>query len=62
MTKIKKSKTKRHQQSAVRFSQFISEVFNGKATSLHGGGLSFAGMLLQTVRLSSGTERIKAWV
>ena len=58
----KESKTKRLQQSAVRSSQFISEVFNGKATSLHGGGLSFAGMLLHSVRLSSSTERIQARV
>jgi hypothetical protein len=45
-TKNKKSKTKRLQQSAVCLSQFISEVLNGKATVSHGGGLSFAGMLL----------------
>ena len=61
-TKNKKSKTKRLQQSAVRLSQFIPEVFNGKATSSHGGGLSFAGMLLHSVHLSSSTETIKARV
>ena len=62
MAKNKKLKTKRHQQSAVCFSQFISEIFNGNATSSHGGGLSFTGMLLHSVCLSSSTETIQARV